>query len=103
MAATVNMGILAIMLRRQIGPLGTGQMIPAAARIFGCAFLMGAVVHGLKVRMAPIAARGTVFEIGSLAACIAAGTCVYAAAAFVCRSRELRTCCQMVYRRKKLP
>lgn len=101
LAAAVNVVILAIVLRRKIGPLGTAEMVPAVVRIVGCALLMGAMVYWLNDRTATLAARGTAFEIGRLAGCVALGVIAYAAGSSVCRGEELRICWQMVLRRKK--
>ena len=103
LAAVLNVVLLMIMLRRRIGPLGLRSMLPAAARIGGCACVMGLGVRWLQVQTAPAGGSGTALAIGHLAACVAAGLCIYAGAAYICRSPELRTCWRMVFRRKVRP
>jgi peptidoglycan biosynthesis protein MviN/MurJ (putative lipid II flippase) len=91
------------MLRWQIGPLGGWQIVSAVGRIAGCALLMGYAVHLLSVWLAEAPGHGTALQIGRLIACITTGVAVYATAAFLCRSKELRLCRQLVWQRKNIP
>lgn len=103
LAAIVNVVLLTVMLRRRIGPLGLQTLVPAAVRICGCTLAMGAAVHWVQAWTAPDDGSGVAFAIGHLAICILAGLGTYGGAALLCRSPELRTCWQMVFRRKVLP
>jgi peptidoglycan biosynthesis protein MviN/MurJ (putative lipid II flippase) len=87
----------------QIGPLGGWKMLSAVGRIAGCALLMGYAVHLLNIWLAVAPGRGTALQIGRLLACITMGVGVYATAAFLCRSKELRLCRQLVWQRKNIP
>lgn len=102
LSAMLNVVLLTVMLRRRIGPLGGRKMLPAAGRIAGCSILMGAAVHGLNSWLAVIPGSGAAIEVGRVLFCVIAGVAVYMAAAFLCRSRELRICCAMVFQRKKI-
>ena len=101
LAAMVNVGLLAFMLRRQIGALGFGRLLPGIARVAGCAVLMGWVVDRLNGWLTVGAESGTIPQIANLFICVLTGVIVYAAASFVCRSRELKICCQMILQREK--
>jgi len=103
LAAMVNVVLLVVMLRRKIGPLGGRKMLPAAGRILGCSLLMGAGVHWLDTGLQTMTAPGVMFQIGRLGCGITSGVVMYTVASFCCRSPELHTFCQMVWRRKKVP
>jgi putative peptidoglycan lipid II flippase len=103
LAAMLNVVLLAVMLRRQIGPLGGRKMVPAAGRILGCTVLMGGAVHRLNAWLAAMPGSGTAVQTGRVVFCIIMGVAVYTTAAFLCRSRELRTCREMMFQRKKMP
>jgi putative peptidoglycan lipid II flippase len=103
LSAMVNVMLLGVMLRLQIGPLGGWKMLSAVGRIAGCALLMGYAVHLLNIWLAVAPGRGTALQIGRLLACITMGAAVYATAAFLCRSKELRLCRQLVWQRKNIP
>jgi putative peptidoglycan lipid II flippase len=103
LSAMVNVMLLGVMLRWQIGPLGGWKIVSAVVRIAGCALLMGYAVHLLNVWLAQGPGRGTALQIGRLLACITTGVVVYVTAAFLCRSKELRLCRQLVRHRKNIP
>jgi putative peptidoglycan lipid II flippase len=103
LSATVNVILLAVMLRGQIGPLGGWKMASAVSRTGGCALLMGYAVHFLNTWFAAAPGSGTALQIGRLLVCITMGVAVYAAAAFLCRSKELHLCRQLVWQRKIIP
>jgi putative peptidoglycan lipid II flippase len=102
LSAMLNVVLLTVMLRRRIGPLGGWKMLPAAGRIAGCSILMGLSVHGLNSWLAAMPGSGTAIEVGRVLFCVIAGVAVYMAAAFLCRSRELRICWAMVFQRKNI-
>ena len=101
LAAMVNVGLLGFMLRRQIGSLEAARSLPAVVRIAGCTALMGIVVHWLNNWLTAVAGRGTTIQILCLLVCVMTGVFVYAASSFLCRSREFRTCYQLVLQRGK--
>lgn len=103
LAAMLNVVLLVVMLRRQIGPLGGWKMMPAIGRILGCAALMGGTVHWLNTWLAAMPGTGTVMQAGRVAFCVIMGVVVYSCAAWLCRSEEMRTCRAMVFQRKKMP
>jgi len=103
LAAMLNVVFLVVMLRRQIGPLGGWEMMPAVGRILGCAVVMGGAVHWLNAWMAAMPGTGTAVQAGRVLFCVIMGVVVYSAAAFLCRSEELWTCRAMVFQRKKMP
>ena len=101
LAAALNVALLAIMLRRRIGPLGGGQLAVAAGRITGCAVLMGMAVHGLNQWLGTACDGSTALQLARLVGCIAAGVAVYGGAMLLCGRRELRLCRRMVFPGKK--
>jgi len=103
LAAAVNVALLVVMLRRQIGPLGGRKMLPAAGRILGCTLLMGAGVHWLDTWLQTMTTPSVIIQIVRLGCGITFGVGIYVAAAFSCRSPELHTFSQMVWRRNKAP
>lgn len=96
LAAAVNVSILAVMLRRRIGPWGGAPLAAAVGRMTGCALLMGGVVHGLDQWLGAASSASATLQAARLAGLIAAGVATYGAAMLVCGSRELRMCCRMV-------
>jgi putative peptidoglycan lipid II flippase len=103
LAAALNVVLLTLMLRRQIGPLGRRQLMPAIGRTVGCAIVMGIVVHWLNGWLAAVTGSGTAFQMVRVIGCVAAGVATYMAAAFFCGSRELRTLRRVVFQRTKRP
>jgi putative peptidoglycan lipid II flippase len=88
-AAYVNVGLLLILLRRHVGPLGGRRLLACTLRLSAATTIMGWVVWGLRQRWFPPMDAGFAMRAMALGAIIGIGVVTYGAGAALLRAPEL--------------
>lgn len=88
-AASVNVGLLLLLMRRRVGTLGGRRLATALLRLGTASAVMGWVIWGLRARWLSPAPAGLLSRGAGLGAVIAIGVLTYLAAAALLRAPEL--------------
>jgi putative peptidoglycan lipid II flippase len=99
LAAGLNFGLLAILLRRKIGPLGAGRILRSSGKHLGASLLMGVVAYEICSVGRWEMAGFTWEKLGLLSAGLLVGTLVYAASCYFMGSEEFRAAIGLLRRR----
>ncbi len=89
LAAWINFSVLAVLLRKKIGPLGARRILLSFGKNSGASALMGIVAYAVCMKGSWEMSGITVEKIGLLCGAVASGVLVYAVACYLLRSDEL--------------
>jgi putative peptidoglycan lipid II flippase len=90
LAASVNFALLAILLRKKIGPIGAAKIRRSFGKNLGASILMGLTAYAICMQGQWKSSGITGGKIALLSAAIAVGILVYGGACYLLRSDEIR-------------
>ena len=99
LAAGLNFSLLAVLLRKKVGPLGAGRILRSFGKHLTASFLMGLSAYGVSLAGDWESSRLTWEKILLLAVSLGAGLGVYGAACYLLRSEEVRAALELARRR----
>jgi putative peptidoglycan lipid II flippase len=99
LAAAVNLAVLLLLLRRRLGSLGLGKVLPAIGRDLLAAAVMAPVVWAVAASLDWSQPAALALRLGVLLAAVAAGAIVFAVVQQLMGARELRIVGEMLRRR----
>ena len=99
LAAGLNFSILAVLLRKKVGPLGAGRILRSFGKHLTASFLMGLSAYGVSLAGDWESSRLSWEKILLLVVSLGAGLGVYGTFCYLFRSEEVRAALELARRR----
>lgn len=99
LSAGLNFGVLVILLRKKIGPIGATRMIQSFTKNLSASILMGLIAYAICFQGGWDRSGITGEKIGLLSGAIGAGMIVYGATCYLLGSEEIHAAVELVKKR----